>query len=98
MPRWPVGPHGLLLDRQWALLGPDGGSPLTQKAVPTLATIHPCFDLPTGVRRAPTCYQVWEGPAGVRRAAEAREVWKGVCCVGCPGLGGKMQPAVQCLA
>ena len=46
--RWPLGPNGLLLDREWALVGPQGNA-LTQKGVPALAAIRPHLDLAAGV-------------------------------------------------
>ena len=45
--RWPLGPNGLLLDREWALVGPEG-SALTQKGLPALASITPRLDLAAG--------------------------------------------------
>ena len=50
--RWALGPNGLLLDREWALIGPQG-SALTQKAVPALAAVTPRLDLAAGV--SPRC-------------------------------------------
>ena len=41
---WPLGPNGLLLDREWALVG-DDGHVLTQKGLPTLALVQPRVDL-----------------------------------------------------
>lgn len=45
---WPLGPNGLLLDREWALVG-DDGNVLTQKGLPRLALIEPRVDLQSGV-------------------------------------------------
>ncbi|KAL0025505.1 hypothetical protein WJX77_007273 [Trebouxia sp. C0004] len=45
---WPLGPNGLLLDREWALVG-DDGSVLTQKGLPRLALIQPRLDLAQGL-------------------------------------------------
>lgn len=45
---WPLGPNGLLLDREWALVG-DDGHVLTQKALPKLALVQPRVDLEQGV-------------------------------------------------
>ena len=41
---WPLGPNGLLLDREWALVG-DDGHVLTQKTLPQLALVQPRVDL-----------------------------------------------------
>jgi hypothetical protein len=41
---WPLGPTGLLYDRQWALLD-EAGSLLTQKRCPALAQLRPTVDL-----------------------------------------------------
>ena len=41
---WPLGPNGLLLDREWALVG-DDGHVLTQKGLPKLALVQPRVDL-----------------------------------------------------
>jgi molybdenum cofactor sulfurtransferase len=46
---WPLGPNGLLLDREWALVDADGAA-LTLKKVPKLATIKPVLDLQAGAR------------------------------------------------
>ena len=46
---WPLGPNGLLLDREWALIGPNGAA-LTQKEAPVLATICPRINLKEGVQ------------------------------------------------
>ena len=45
---WPLGPNGLLFDREWALVG-DEGNVLTQKGLPKLALIQPRVDLTQGV-------------------------------------------------
>lgn len=45
---WPLGPNGLLLDREWALVGNDRHV-LTQKTLPKLALVQPRIDLPQGV-------------------------------------------------
>ena len=44
---WPLGPNGLLFDREWALVG-DEGNVLTQKGLPKLALIQPRVDLTQG--------------------------------------------------
>ena len=44
---WPLGPNGLLLDREWALVG-DDGHVLTQKGLPKLALVQPRVDLLQG--------------------------------------------------
>lgn len=44
---WPLGPNGLLLDREWALVG-DDGHVLTQKGLPQLALLQPRVDLGQG--------------------------------------------------
>lgn len=44
---WPLGPNGLLLDREWALVG-DEGHVLTQKALPKLALVQTRVDLEQG--------------------------------------------------
>lgn len=44
---WPLGPNGLLLDREWALVG-DDGHVLTQKVLPKLALVQPRVDLQQG--------------------------------------------------
>ena len=41
---WPLGPNGLLLDREWALVG-DDGHVLTQKGLSKLALVQPRVDL-----------------------------------------------------
>ena len=46
--KWPLGPNGLLLDREWALVG-DDGMVLTQKGLPKLALVQPRVDLAQGV-------------------------------------------------
>lgn len=46
--QWPLGPNGLLLDREWALVG-DDGHVLTQKGLPRLALIQPRVNLQSGV-------------------------------------------------
>jgi uncharacterized protein YcbX len=45
-----VGPHGLVGDREWQLVTPDG-VPLTQRQHPALARVHPTL-VPDGVRLA----------------------------------------------
>ncbi|DBA69485.1 TPA: hypothetical protein ACH3X2_001170 [Trebouxia sp. C0005] len=45
---WPLGPNGLLLDREWALVG-DDGNVLTQKGLPKLALIQPRITLAQGL-------------------------------------------------
>jgi molybdenum cofactor sulfurtransferase len=47
---WPLGPNGLLYDREWALIGPDG-SAITQKQQPGLTQVQPEVDLNAGVMR-----------------------------------------------
>ena len=53
MDEWPIGPNGLLYDREWALLAPEGGGGpggrvLTQKTCPRMATLRPTVDLRAG--------------------------------------------------
>jgi molybdenum cofactor sulfurtransferase len=45
---WPLGPHGLLFDRQWAVVDMEG-RPLTLRRCPALARIAPAIDLKTNV-------------------------------------------------
>ena len=52
---WPLGPNGLLLDREWALVG-DDGSVLTQKGLPKLALIQPRIDLAQGLMQVCSCH------------------------------------------
>ncbi len=54
---WPLGPNGLLLDREWALVG-DDGSVLTQKGLPKLALIQPRIDLAQGLMQVCSCVSV----------------------------------------
>lgn len=54
---WPVGPHGLLLDREWALLD-DEGKVLTQKGCPAAARVSATVDLAA----ATLTLSVSEGP------------------------------------
>ena len=49
---WPLGPNGLLLDREWALVDAEGAA-LTLKRVPKLATLRPVLDLQAGTARSP---------------------------------------------
>jgi len=44
---WPLGANGLLLDREWALVGADGAA-LTLRQAPTLAAVRPAIDLAAG--------------------------------------------------
>ena len=44
---WPLGPNGLLLDREWALVGADGAA-LTLRQAPRLAAVRPSIDLAAG--------------------------------------------------
>lgn len=44
---WPLGPNGLALDREWALVTPNGGA-LRQGRHPRLATIQPRIDFDAG--------------------------------------------------
>ena len=44
---WPLGPNGLLLDREWALVGADGAA-LTLRQAPRLAAVRPRIDLAAG--------------------------------------------------
>ena len=44
---WPLGPNGLALDREWALVNPNGGA-LRQGRHPRLATIQPRIDFDAG--------------------------------------------------
>ncbi|KAL3136431.1 hypothetical protein ABBQ38_005687 [Trebouxia sp. C0009 RCD-2024] len=50
---WPLGPNGLLLDREWALVG-DEGHVLTQKALPKLALVQTRVDLEQGFMQIST--------------------------------------------
>ncbi len=52
---WPLGPNGLLLDREWALVG-DDGNVLTQKGFPKLALIQPTIDLAQGLMQVCSCH------------------------------------------
>ena len=54
---WPLGPNGLLLDREWALIG-DDGCVLTQKGLPKLALIQPKIDLAQGLLQVCKCLTV----------------------------------------
>ena len=45
---WPLGPNGLFLDREWALVG-DDGHVLTQKGLPKLALVQPRVNLEQGI-------------------------------------------------
>ncbi len=45
---WPIGPRGLLYDREWALVGPDG-TYLSQKSVPFMSRIDAAVDLRLGL-------------------------------------------------
>ncbi len=44
---WPLGANGLLLDREWALVGADGAA-LTLRQAPALAAVRPAIDLAAG--------------------------------------------------
>ena len=60
---WPLGPNGLALDREWALVDADGVA-LTLKRVPKLATVRPVLDLQAGAVWAPAllvvvCAVMW---------------------------------------
>ncbi|GAQ81349.1 molybdenum cofactor sulfurase [Klebsormidium nitens] len=44
---WPIGPNGLLYDREWLLVD-SGGNGLTQKKVPALCTLQASIDLEAG--------------------------------------------------
>ncbi|EFJ48731.1 hypothetical protein VOLCADRAFT_40621, partial [Volvox carteri f. nagariensis] len=44
---WPIGPTGLLYDREWALVD-DGGKVLTLKQCPRMALVRPVVDLTRG--------------------------------------------------
>lgn len=44
---WPVGPNGLLFDREWALVD-DSSKVVTQKACPRMATLEPRVDAHSG--------------------------------------------------
>ena len=45
--KWPLGPNGLLYDREWALVD-EAGAALTQKRHPKLAMLQPRIDLQAG--------------------------------------------------
>lgn len=47
--RWPLGPTGLLYDRDWAIVDAGSGAVLAQRKFPVLATIQPEVDLERGV-------------------------------------------------
>ena len=47
---WPLGPNGLLFDREWALVGEEG-EVLTLKKVPQLTAIQPTLDVAAGKRK-----------------------------------------------
>jgi len=47
---WPIGPNGLLYDREWAVCGPDG-QVLTQKRAPRLTQVRAEVDLQQQVLR-----------------------------------------------
>jgi len=47
---WPLGPNGLLFDREWALVSPTGAV-LQQRQVPALSALVPEIDLVAGVMR-----------------------------------------------
>jgi hypothetical protein len=66
---WPLGPTGLLHDRQWALLD-ESGTLMTQKRCAALALVRPAVDLQASGSAATCC-------AGCVRAALLRP---GVCC------------------
>lgn len=55
VPEWPLGPNGLLLDREWALVG-DDGHVLTQKGLPQLALLQPRVDLGQGFMQVRLAY------------------------------------------
>ena len=44
---WPLGPNGLLFDREWALMD-ESGVGLTQRRLPSLVTLRPRLDLAAG--------------------------------------------------
>ena len=44
---WPIGPNGLLYDREWALVD-ESGVALTQRRLPKLVTLRPRLDIPAG--------------------------------------------------
>ena len=48
---WELGPNGLLYDREWALVDPDGRT-LSQRRHPRLTQIRPLVDPTAGVHRA----------------------------------------------
>lgn len=48
---WPLGPNGLLHDREWALVG-DDGRVFSQKTLPQLALVKPSIDLQRGLMQA----------------------------------------------
>ena len=49
---WPLGPNGLLLDREWALVGADGAA-LTLRQAPRMAAVRPSVDLAAGALCSP---------------------------------------------
>lgn len=46
--RWPLGPNGLLFDREWAVVDQDSGAVLSQKACPGLVRLQARVDLAPG--------------------------------------------------
>ena len=48
---WPLGPNGLLHDREWALVG-DDGHVFSQKTLPKLALVQPSINLQEGMMQA----------------------------------------------
>ena len=76
--RWPVTPRGLLWDRHWMLVGPDGVF-VTQRALPGLARIRTTFSEARLVLQAPGMEPLIVPLE--RRAGEIREVqvWGDTC-------------------
>ena len=63
---WPLGPNGLLLDREWALVGANGAA-LTLHQAPRMAAVRPRVDLAAGAlccwRAAASDSQGWRSGA-----------------------------------
>jgi uncharacterized protein YcbX len=61
---WPLGPNGLALDREWALVNPNGGA-LRRGRHPLLATIQPRIDFEAGGSPLKACTQTLQMHAGM---------------------------------
>jgi hypothetical protein len=67
--RWPLGPHGLLLDREWTLVGRDGAA-LRLSALPALALLRPTVDLAAGTLTVRAPVRAW------KRRRAPRATWR----------------------